>query len=84
MKCNNCDNRATRVTTFYRLKDNGKMSKGSQEAVCEKHYFMFHHGIETITCPDCKKSFMIDFDYFFDMNQIFCAHCGKEIPELED
>jgi hypothetical protein len=84
MKCNSCKDKATRVTKFYRLKDDGKMSEGIDESVCERHYFMYHHGIETIGCPFCKKSFMIDFDFFFDMEQLFCAHCGKEIQELEE
>lgn len=89
MKCKFCDKKATRVTAFYRLAEDIEENMKEDEIywtdhVCRDHYLMFHHGIETIVCPDCNKPTIIEMDYFYDMEDMYCCHCGKLIPPEVD
>ena len=73
-KCDYCDKEATQVTTLYAPE--GASYGHSERSVCNKHYLEFEHGIETVECDSCKLPTMLDHDYYYHLEQIFCAHCG--------
>jgi len=83
-KCNFCNEPATRKTTFYRLGKSKLFKKTAYmiHAVCEKHYFIMEHGLETIVCPSCKRLMYIPLKHYYDdMDKIFCVYCGDRIEE---
>jgi len=91
-KCEFCSEPATRITVMYSLdfehlffwtRFSRKLHRGAytKHCVCSKHYFEFEHGLATIACDSCTKGTMLTDDDFYNMERVFCAHCGKMITE---
>lgn len=81
---------ATRVTHFCsldvshldiwsRIMRKTRSNCYTKEPVCEKHYFMFHHGLETLECGKCGGKFLVDVDDYYNIESFKCAMCGADI-----
>jgi hypothetical protein len=63
-------------TKFSRKIKRGEFMK---KCVCDKHYFEYEHGLSSIVCDSCERVTMLVDNDFYNMERIFCAHCGKMI-----
>lgn len=92
--CEFCKEPATRTTILYSFgalkhipfwkRWGRKIMHGEfmRRHVCERHYFEFHHGIESYDCPKCKNTTMMKGKEFYSTEKIYCSYCSAEVKEI--